>query len=306
MAGTRYEQADILALLEIPIVDILSHVGFSDKHRGDMYYSPFRQESTPSFHINHRCNIWYDHGAGVGGGVLDLVRLLLKCTVRDAFDYLASIKGLIPESVVYNRKKEVKEPVINIIKVNPQIQNETLLRYARSRAIGRDILNKYCQEVTFEIKGMSNRIFHAIGFPNCEGGYVLRSTKHKKCTCNAPTWIDSHDKISMTRTADKLYIFEGFMDFLSWKVLDEFSFDNYDCCVLNSVNNLSKILPKITEYKSVKTFLDNDEAGLKAFSQLAQALEMTDVSISEMAGLYDFYKDLNEMLVATRLFGKTL
>lgn len=96
------------------------------------------------------------------------------------------------------------------------------------------------------------------------------------------------------------------MDFLSWKVLDEFSFDNYDCCVLNSVNNLGKIMPKITEYKSVKTFLDNDEAGLKAFSQLAQALEMTDVSISEMAGLYDFYKDLNEMLVATRLFGKTL
>ena len=96
------------------------------------------------------------------------------------------------------------------------------------------------------------------------------------------------------------------MDFLSWKVLDEFNFDNYDCCVLNSVNNLGKILPKTTEYKSVKTFLDNDEAGLKAFSQLAQALEMTDVSISEMAGLYDFYKDLNEMLVATRLFGKTL
>ena len=76
--------------------------------------------------------------------------------------------------------------------------------------------------------------------------------------------------------------------------------DNYDCCVLNSVNNLGKIIPKITEYKTVKTFLDNDEAGLKAFSQLAQALEMTDVSISEMTGLYDSYKDLNEMLVKTR------
>ena len=65
MAVTRYQQADILALLEIPIVDILSHLGFPDKHRGDMYYSPFRQESTPSFHINRRCNIWYDHGAAV-------------------------------------------------------------------------------------------------------------------------------------------------------------------------------------------------------------------------------------------------
>ena len=300
MAVTRYQQADILALLEIPIVDILSHLGFPDKHIGDMYYSPFRQESTPSFHINRRCNIWYDHGAAVGGGVLDLVRLLLKCSVREAFDYLSSIRGLIPEPVAYNLKKEDKEPMITIIKVNPQVQNETLINYAHSRAIWRDILDKYCKEVIFEIKGMSNRTFHAIGFPNCEGGYVLRSTGQKKCTCNAPTWIDSRDNISMTRTADKLYIFEGFMDFLSWKTLDEFSFDNYDCCVLNSVNNLGKVIPKITEYKTVKTFLDNDEAGLKAFSQLAQALEMTDVSISEMTGLYDSYKDLNEMLVKTR------
>ena len=300
MAGTRYQQADILAMLEIPIADLLSHMGFPDRHRGDMYYSPFRQESNPSFHINRRCNIWYDHGAGVGGGVLDLVRLLLKCTVREAFDYLSSIRGVMPEPVAYEPKKEDKEPVINIIRINPQVQNETLLSYARSRAICRDILDKYCKEVIFEIKGMSNRTFHAIGFPNCEGGYVLRSTRQKKCTCNAPTWIDSHDIISMTRTADKLYIFEGFMDFLSWKALDEFSFDAYDCCVLNSVNNLGKILPKITEYKTVRTFLDNDEAGLKAFSQLAQALEMTDVSISEMTGLYDSYKDLNEMLVNTR------
>ena len=110
MAGTRYQQADILAMLEIPIADMLSHMGFPDKHRGDMYYSPFRQESTPSFHINRRCNIWYDHGAGVGGGVLDLVRLLLKCTVREAFDYLSSIRGVMPEPVACTPKKEDKEP----------------------------------------------------------------------------------------------------------------------------------------------------------------------------------------------------
>ena len=54
------------------------------------------------------------------------------------------------------------------------------------------------------------------------------------------------------------------------------------------------------DLQGLQSFLDNDEAGLKAFSQLAQALEMTDVSISEMTGLYDSYKDLNEMLVKTR------
>ena len=154
--------------------------------------------------------------------------------------------------------------------------------------------------MVYEIKGKRNHRFHAIGFPNCEGGYVLRSTKQKRCTGNAPTWIDSNEKVSDVKSADTLYVFEGFMDFLSWKMMDEFTFDRYDCCVLNSVTNLGKIIAKVAEYDTVKTFLDNDDAGLRAFSQLAQALETTDVSISEMSGLYDGYKDLNEMLVKTR------
>ena len=267
-----------------------------------MYYSPFRNEVSPSFHINHKANVWYDHGTGVGGGVLDLVRLLTNCTVREGLDFLASVKGVIPESTNVTRESSQtqKEPMINIIKTYSPVENETLKAYALNRGISGDILNRYCQEVVYEIKGKKNHRFHAIGFPNCEGGYVLRSTKQKRCTGNAPTWIDSNEKVSDVKRADTLYVFEGFMDFLSWKMMDEFTFDRYDCCVLNSVTNLGKIIAKAAEYNTVKTFLDNDDAGLMAFSQLAQALETTDVSISEMSGLYDGYKDLNEMLVKTR------
>jgi hypothetical protein len=217
-------------------------------------------------------------------------------------DFLASIKGVIPGSVNDTRasSQAQKEPMINIIKTYSPVENETLKAYALNRCISSDILNRYCQEVVYEIKGKRNHRFHAIGFPNCEGGYVLRSTKQKRCTGNAPTWIDSNEKVSDVKSADTLYVFEGFMDFLSWKMMDEFTFDRYDCCVLNSVTNLGKIIAKAAEYDTVKTFLDNDDAGLRAFSQLAQALETTDVSISEMSGLYEGYKDLNEMLVKTR------
>ena len=54
------------------------------------------------------------------------------------------------------------------------------------------------------------------------------------------------------------------------------------------------------DYECVRCYMDNDEAGLKAFSQLAQVLEMTDVSISDMSGLYEGYNDLNEMLMNNR------
>jgi hypothetical protein len=230
------------------------------------------------------------------------VRLLTNCTVREGLDFLASVKGVIPVSTNVRRESSQtqKEPMINIIKTYSPVENETLKAYALNRGISGDILNRYCQEVVYEIKGKRNHRFHAIGFPNCEGGYVLRSTKQKRCTGNAPTWIDSNENVSDVKSADTLYVFEGFMDFLSWKMMDEFTFDSYDCCVLNSVTNLGKIIAKAAEYETVKTFLDNDDAGLRAFSQLAQALETTDVSISEMSGLYDGYKDLNEMLVKTR------
>ena len=298
----RYRNPDIIELFTVPVADILSHLGYSDRHHGDMFYSPFRNEVSPSFHINRKANVWYDHGTGVGGGVLDLVRLLTNCSVREALDFLASVKGVIPESVNVTREscQTQKEPMINIIKTYSPVENETLKTYALNRCISSDILNRYCQEVVYEIKGKKNHRFHAIGFPNCEGGYVLRSTKQKRCTGNAPTWIDSNENVSDVKSADTLYVFEGFMDFLSWKMMDEFTFDRYDCCVLNSVTNLGKIIAKAAKYDTVKTFLDNDDAGLRAFSQLAQALETTDVSISEMSGLYDGYKDLNEMLVKTR------
>ena len=298
----RYRNPDIIELFTVPVADILSHLGYSDRHQGDMFYSPFRNEVSPSFHINHKANVWYDHGTGVGGGVLDLVRLLTNCSVREGLDFLASVKGVIPESTNVRRESSQtqKEPMINIIKTYSPVENETLKAYALNRGISGDILNRYCQEVVYEIKGKRNHRFHAIGFPNCEGGYVLRSTKQKRCTGNAPTWINSNEKVSDVKSADTLYVFEGFMDFLSWKMMDEFTFDRYDCCVLNSVTNLGKIITKAAEYETVKTFLDNDDAGLRAFSQLAQALETTDVSISEMSGLYDGYKDLNEMLVKTR------
>ena len=95
----RDRYTDILELFTVPVADILSHLGHSDKHQGDMYYSPFRNEVSPSFHINHKANVWYDHGTGVGGGVLDLVRLLTNCSVREGLNFLASVKGVIPENV---------------------------------------------------------------------------------------------------------------------------------------------------------------------------------------------------------------
>ena len=82
------------------------------------------------------------------------------------------------------------------------------------------------------------------------------------------------------------------MDFLSWRKLHPEI--NADSIVLNSLALLPKIIPLITSYTSIECFLDNDEAGRKAFDQLKRSCpRIIDGSVR-----YQNHKDLNEWLVA--------
>ena len=55
------------------IPDILLDLGYRTDHKGYMYYSPFREEASPSFSYDVKRNLWFDHGAGVGGDNIELL-----------------------------------------------------------------------------------------------------------------------------------------------------------------------------------------------------------------------------------------
>ena len=54
----------------------LAGLGCNTAHRGYMYYSPFRDESTPSMSVAYKNGSWqwFDHGTGQGGSNIELVR----------------------------------------------------------------------------------------------------------------------------------------------------------------------------------------------------------------------------------------
>ena len=82
------------------------------------------------------------------------------------------------------------------------------------------------------------------------------------------------------------------MDFLSWRKLHPEI--EADSIVLNSLALLPKIIPLIMSYTSIECFVDNDEAGRKAFNQLKRSFpHVIDGSVR-----YQAHKDLNEWLVA--------
>ncbi len=59
---------------QLDIVEYLEKSGHSpDKIRGNDYWylSPLRNEKEPSFKVNRKLNVWYDHGIGKGGNLMN-------------------------------------------------------------------------------------------------------------------------------------------------------------------------------------------------------------------------------------------
>ena len=221
-------------LLQTPIELILTHFGKATEHRrGNMFYSPFREECTPSFHINPNNNTWYDFGTGEGGGIIDIVTRLAGCSRSQAYDFLASIrKDFIALSQYSHQKEKGKASRIDITSSRSGFRNRSLISYAEERGISLETLESFCTEVIYSIDGIRGRQFYAIGFRNDSGGYVLRSRFTKKCTSSDLSTlkcIPENDRSSVA-------VFEGFFDFLSLPLINrvmysrpQFAHDLWKC-----------------------------------------------------------------------------
>lgn len=107
------------------------------------------------------------------------------------------------------------------------------------------------------------RCFFAIGLRNDCGGWKLRSERFKGSS--SPKQITTID-----HQADKVIVFEGFMDFLSCLSMKHSAPLGIDAAVLNPVVNLPKALPFLERHPTVHAFLDNDETGRHTLAELTR------------------------------------
>ena len=245
------------------------------------YYSPLRNERTPSFKVNTERNQWYDFGSGEHGDIIDLVCALHRCTISEAIRLLSGAKQVAHQEFSFGGERKIYERKLEILSAQP-LSNPNLLRYLAARAIPLPIASAYCSEVLFR---NMKRTYYAIGFANDALGWEIRNMYFKGCI--APKAITT-----ISKATDVLQIFEGFMGFLSWQTLNPSS--TCDTIVLNSLALLPRIQEKIKSYKQVEGFLDNDDAGRKSFAVLRQMFPQ----VVDGATRYRAHKDLNEWLVA--------
>ena len=275
---------EIQRIKQIAITDYLQQQGYAPARVQGIhywYYSPLRNESTPSFKVNTERNQWYDFGSGEHGDIIDLVCALHRCTISEAIRLLSGAKQVAHQEFSFGGERKISERKLEILSAQP-LTNPYLLRYFAERGISLSIANRYCSEIRYN---NTNRTYYAIGFANDAGGWEIRSPYFKGCI--APKAITT-----ISKATDVLQIFEGFMDFLSWQTLNPSS--TCDTIVLNSLALLPRIQEKIKGYKQVESFLDNDDAGRKSFEVLKQFYpHVIDGSVR-----YGAHKDLNEWLVA--------
>lgn len=256
---------------DIPLSIIIEKMGFKPHSETSFrlrYYSPYRNENTPSFFVYVKDNRWYDFGDSRGGDAIELVQLYLDSqkvgsSVSDALRWLKNMTSFVPIANVSVKDKlpscTGKDQTL-VFKIVEPLTNNALIRFGESRGIPEPVLKKYLQQVTFFNKN-TNKTLIALGMENESRGFDVRNPSFKGCLRSKDiTFIRGKPKPS------GIQIFEGFMDFLS--VITERNGKPFedDSLILHSLNCMRKGTAYIRNYgySTCYSWFDNDEPGKKA------------------------------------------
>jgi len=251
------------------------------------YLSPLRDEKTPSFKINRKLNVWYDHGIGKGGKLVDLGILLHHCTVQEFLEKLNDPMqsfSFHQQAVLLQKSAQAAEKKIKLIAANP-LTDPILCHYLETRKIPAEIAKNYCRQVTYT---NGQKQFYAIGFKNNSGGFELRAPGFKSTVSpkdftflNAQKW-------------NAVAVFEGFIDFLSLIATDKQLIPELtNFLVLNSLSFFEKARPVMEQHERIYLLLDNDAAGEIC---TRRALRLS-YKYSDLSDRYRQGKDINEWLM---------
>lgn len=284
----------------INLVDFLEkegHKAIKQKGNTHWYISPIRSEKTASFKVDSRRNEWYDYGIGEGGDILDLIKGLYNVkSTSEALTILAP-KCNTFINAMYHRKDAL--PIrqdsgqMRNVSYRPLV-HQALLSYMMKRKIDVNLSRVYCCEVHYELR---DKHYFGIAFRNMGGGFEVRNPYYKGCIGHKDITIIRQNKEDIQ---ERIIIFEGFMDFLSYLMLYDINSSRiclpYQCdyMILNSINCLDKALTELSSYKHIHSFLNNDDGGKRTFESIKDVLG--DIVIDE-THRFNPYNDLNDYLV---------
>ena len=265
------------------LVNYLASLGHEPrKIRGNdfWYHSPLRDERVPSFKVNRKINRWYDFGLGQGGNLIDFAILYQGCSVGDFISTFA-LRNNTKTTLLMRRPLDYSPDNKIEIKEVVSLRSDGLLKYLKERRVSIRIADLYCKEVRYRV---GNKHFFSIGFPNRSGGFELRNAYFKSSS-------SPKDFSLLKGFSDRLLVFEGFMDFLTFRTLHpKLDETKRNFLILNSISLFERARDHMESHRSVGLYLDRDKAGL-AWTQRALSIHKC---YRDESAMYKNFKDLNE------------
>ncbi|WP_207511072.1 toprim domain-containing protein [Longitalea luteola] len=287
---------------QIDMVAYLASLNYHPQkvHNQDYWYlSPLREEKTPSFKINQQKNVWYDHGLGKGGDLIDFGVIYHNCSIRELLQRLSTFIGRPVISFhspadssssfpsAPSGAGEEKDPNTSKIVLldTCSLNSKALLNYLEKRCISLDVAREYCMEVDFLLYEKKHTV---IGFQNKSGGFELRNEKYK-CSSSPKdiTFIDNGKQ--------QVVVFEGFFNYLAFQTLSQKEIQpQANFLILNSLSFFEKSRNLMEAHREVYLLLDRDSAGL---NYTAKALTWHIKKYIDRSQIYENHKDLNDWLI---------
>ena len=249
-----------------------------DNSKTAFYFAFDREEKTPSLFVNFVKNIAFDFGTGKKYDVISLVQGIKQCSVSQALEYLSQFNFSFKEQMYNITRDGSKYEILSI----SEVKHYALIQYLKERRIENNI--HLLKEIHYKI---SNKKYFGIGFKNDANGYEVRNKYSKIC-------IGRKDITTIKNKSNNLRIFEGFMDYLSFKQMEKaLKKALSDYVILNSVTMIFKLEKIIKSYEKIELYFDNDEAGNRATNEVKRL----NPYVEDNRILYQNYKDLNDFIM---------
>jgi hypothetical protein len=263
----------------------LGHFPTRSTEKDAWFLSPFRPENQASFKVSKKLNRWYDHGAGVGGNVIDLICLINQGTVREALKIIEQDQisfSFQQQSIFKKEEEEESNTKIEITEVKP-LTHFALKDYLKSRNINIGTASRHCKEVHYKLRG---KCYFAVGLENDSEGWELRNKYYKNSS-------SPKDCTHIQNGLTQLIITEGMFDLFSILDSNERLETEYDFLVLNSTAFVQKAMKIMDGYASIDLYLDNDTSGRQTTQDLIKQFN----NCKDKSSLYTGFKDMNEWLM---------
>lgn len=289
----------------------------------DNWYKIRQGEQVASFHVSKATlkpglkHICYDFGVSDfgGGTILNLAAWLTDKTLEgkqfvEVVDYVLRIMGTqklvdAPAPIATPQKtKATPEPNRYQLKSATKITSESIITYlTQKRRLTPSVIKTYLRQVHF-IDTKTGQKYFAPGIGNLAGGYEVNNNVGKKFKSAIPSSSKSLSFLAGTRRKHKkLYLFEGFLDALSYLVHDNSGRQEklrhfpHDVLILNGAALKKHAFEFIKNggYTTIIGFLDNDKTGNALKEEFKNEFGPAFIDFSH---IYFDYTDYNAYLVS--------